>query len=498
MNKYFSILIAYLIPLFLSGQDLSEGLIVNDLSLRPMEEIDKPEYLNSIVDPSFGTTIRRISNASQGEVIVPMYSTIQAWNADETYMILYNQSTGNHELLDGMSYEPLRALTDIDPIDLEQIFWDFNDPDILYYPDRQSSNFVRYTVSVQSKQTIVNLAELSECASSVEMGNDIQMMSWDSDVFTFRCGNLKSYAYRISTGELTEFNMAAVDYASPAASPSGNRFYHLNEVYNSSGNSTVELNKNSVEHSCTGRLPNGTDAYYAIAFEEGPDGGCMGDIIAHDLTTGECFPVISQSQGYGYPQSGTHISALAHKNTQGGWIAASMIGYDRNGQELLDQELVMARAEAGNIQVCRIGHHRSDEEEFDYWGEPHAVISPSGTRVLFASDWSGEEDGQSIDSYVVELPVYLNTVSTTDFSFQSLAHKILPNPAAHSMKLSLKNIDNRDFKLCIYNCNGENIITDHFDTNEYILATTDLIPGIYFIQVTDDGSIVIASKFIKE
>jgi len=66
------------------------------------------------------------------------------------------------------------------------------------------------------------------------------------------------------------------------------------------------------------------------------------------------------------------------------------------------------------IEVCRIGHHRSDEDEAElgvaegnnYFGEPHAVISPTGTRVLFGSDWSGVEDGHSIDAYVVELPAY--------------------------------------------------------------------------------------------
>lgn len=84
-----------------------------------------------------------------------------------------------------------------------------------------------------------------------------------------------------------------------------------------------------------------------------------------------------------------------------------MIGYQEDGQELLDQELVLVHVkDRDNVDVYRIGHHRADENEFDYWGEPHAVISPSGTRVLFGSDWSGAEDGQSVDSYVVELPAY--------------------------------------------------------------------------------------------
>ncbi len=391
------------------AQDLSVGLsVINDTGNYPMQPKAKPAYLDTIIDPSFGTTIRRISNAPAGGIIVPMYSTVQAWNADESLMIVYEQGTG-HRLLDGMSYQFIRYLSDLQPDDLEQIFWDFNDPAILYYLESGSDDFIRYNVNTQNKQILVNLDDLvTNCTGSISMGNDVQMMSWDSDVISFRCNNDRAYYYRISTGVVREFNLSNVSYTAPMPGPSGNLFYHRTDVYNANGNLSAELNENSTEHSCLGKLANGDDAHFAIAFAQGPEGGCIGDIIAHNMVTGACFPVISQSQGYNYPQSGTHISALAHKNTQSGWMAASMMGYELDGSTLLDQELVIARAEEGNVKVCRIGHHRSDENEYNYWGEPHAVISPTGTRVLFGSDWSGAEDGQSVDCYVVELPSFTN------------------------------------------------------------------------------------------
>jgi len=36
-----------------------------------------------------------------------------------------------------------------------------------------------------------------------------------------------------------------------------------------------------------------------------------------------------------------------------------------------------------------------------YFGEPHVTISPTGTRLLFGSDWY---DSGAVDSYVIELP----------------------------------------------------------------------------------------------
>jgi len=402
------------------AQDLTQGLRVNDLEIYPMQDIEKPPYLGSYIDPSFGTTIRRISDAGVGGVIKPMYSTIQAWNADESLMILYDQRTGDHQLLDGMNYTFIRNLN-VAPDDIEQIFWDFNDPDVFYFP-QSNNDFIRYTVSTQTSEVIVNLDDIvTNCSGNISLGNDVQMMSWNSDIISFRCNNERAYYYRISTGEVTELNVADVSFVAPMPGPSGNLLFHDASVYGLDGNFLRDLNVASGEHASLGQLANGNDAYFAIAFAQGPDGGCIGDIIAHDLTTGECFPVISQSQGYEYPQSGTHMSALAHRNSDGGWIAASMMGYDLDGQSLLDQELVIARADQGNIQVARIGHHRSDENEFDYWGEPHATISPTGTRVLFGSDWSGAEDGQSVDAYVVELPAFsvVLPVELSDFRVET-------------------------------------------------------------------------------
>ena len=409
----------------LTAQDLRQGLILNDLDPHPMQPKAKPGYLDTIVDPSFGTTIRRISDAGPGGLIVPMYSTIQAWNADESLMIVY-QVGGFHRLLNGKTYEFIRLLDDVDPADLEQIFWDFADPDIFYYLERNSYKFNAYQVSTQTKTLLVDLTTLPLTCTSYAMGNDVQMMSWDSKVFGFRCDDASTFMFDLATRTIRGVSVASVGSTAAMPAPSGERSYHRTQVYGADGQLDFQLNESGIEHSCLGQLSDGTDAHFAISFAQGPEGGCLGDIIAHDLTTGECFPVIGTDIGYAYPQSGTHISALAHKNTEAGWLAASMIGYDEDGQDLLDQELVIARAVKGAPEVYRIAHHRSDEVEFDYWGEPHAVISPTGTRVLFGSDWSGSEDGQSVDCYVVELPAFSQVDTTTSSVSEVLPVQLSP------------------------------------------------------------------------
>ena len=492
---HFLLIFFFLFPFTTYCQDLSLNLpVVNSTANIPMQPKLKSAYLDTIHDTNFGTIIRRISDAGVNGVIVPMYSTVQAWNSDESFMILYNQSLSTHILLDGRSYEQIRLLSDINPTDLEDVFWDFNDPDILYYADNNTSDFYKYHVSTSYKEKVVKLDSLTNCSNGISFGNDVQMMSWDSKKISFRCGNSMAYEYDITTGQLSSFNIMNIDYTAPTSGPSGQYFYHIGQVYEST-NLTRSLNESNVEHSCIGKLTNGNDAHFAIAFAQGPLGGCIGTVVAHDLTNGDCFEVIpSQNQGYPYSQSGTHISALSHKNTEGGWLAASMMGYDQDGQSLLDQEIIIAKADQGQVKVCRIGHHRSDEDQFDYWGEPHAVISPTGTRVLFGSDWSGSEDGQSVDSYVIELPAYL--AYSAHINVEEDHIWVGPNPFVDRV---IVNGDFTNYQIQVLNNLGQIIQNYPNATGPISIDLSSFSAGIFFISIQNDiHSELTVKKIIKQ
>jgi len=469
------------------AQDLSVGYTANDLTARPMQDLNKPVYLGSVTDPSFSnTTIRRISNVGTSGQLVPMYSTIQAWNADESFLIVYEVGSG-HQLLNGTNYTFIRVLNDINPDDVEGIFWHFNEPSIFFYIDNVTNDLIRYNVTNQVKTILVNLTTASGCTEGITGGNDVQMMSWDSDVISFRCGNSSAYYYRISTSTTMQFNISTINFTAPMPFPSGNLFYHNKKVYNTSGNFVRDLNVDNVEHSCLGKLGNGDDAYFAIAFEEGPDGGCQGTLVAHNATNGTCVSVTPTSD-YGYPQSGTHISALAHKNTEDGWVAVSMMGYDRDGQVLLDQELLIAKVNTTSTDVYRVAHHRSDEDEFNYWGEPHVTISPTGTRLLFGSDWSGAQDGTSVEAYVAELGG--ETLSINNYN--ELAFNVYPNPVKNNLHI-ITNESNIAYN--IYTTSGRKVLSSMVGS-EKIIDVSSLSSGVYFLQLSTDTKVE-NLKFMK-
>lgn len=492
MQKYLPVLIVLIAQNILS-QDLSQGYIANDLTQHPMQVVAKPAYLSIVSDPSFpNTLIRRISEATPGNFIVPMYSTIQSWNADESLLIVYG--SGTHKLLNGTDYSFIRDLTDINPDDLEAVFWHFNDPNILFYMDNNTDDLISYNVNTQLKTTIANMRALSGCPMSCSLsgGNDVQMMSWDSDVFSFRCGNTNAYYYRISTGILTEFNLSDVNFTAPMPFPSGNLFYHNKSIYDVNGNLLRNLNINGTEHSCLGKLSNGDDAYFAISFEEGPTGGCQGTLVAHNATTGNCFSVTPVTD-YAYPKSGTHMSSLAHKNTEGGWVAVSSLGFQQDGVQILDQELFIAKVNEFDADVYRVAHHRSDEDDIDYWGEPHVTISPTGTRLLFGSDWSGVEDGISVDSYVAELNAFTLSSKDENSVFGQLNVNSYPNPVEEILNIST---ENESLYFRIYSISGKKIIQSKLN-EEKTINVNKLESGVYFISIFNNSS-QNTIKFIKK
>jgi hypothetical protein len=387
-----------------STVNLCAGL-VQDKAAHPMTALAKPALGAAVTDAEFQTTIRRITAVSGGSgdpAIVPMYSTISAWNADESWLILYSVAAGEHQLYDGKSYQFIRAL-DISPADVEQVYWHTSDPDLLYYVDGQK--LIRYHVSTGAKDTLHDFKSL--CGSnSVSNGDDPMFMSWDSRRIGLVCGT-QMFIYDISTD--TVFGPKAASGTPPAqVAPSGTLAFleaGSGQVLDQSLNLVRSLTlQDPGNHASLGQLANGHDTWNGTVYDDGNDDAKsnVGNLVTWDLTDGSGGAVIGPKTGYPYPPDG-HVSAMAYR--QPGWVFVSTYG-NTNGQGLLDLENLIGDTNTGT--VCRIGRHRSwgkDNTHLDasYWAEAHTVPSPSGTRAAFASDWG---NGTTVDTYVVELPSY--------------------------------------------------------------------------------------------
>ena len=371
-----------------------------------MTSLAKPAVGQTVTDPQFGTTIRRITavNPAEGDqaVIKPMYSVMPAWNADESKLILYHVGKGQ-ELYDGKTYAFIRDLN-ITPTDIEQILWDPVDPDVFYYPSNYNALPIlkMYRVSTDTSTDVADFRTApTNCpvdwGNLLSLGSDPQYMSWGSPskIIGLQCGN-KKIVYDITHHTVLGVKSFTSTNA-PIVAPSGTLVYIDGGVYDTGLNLLRSLNiANPDEHSSLGLNASG-DTHNAVSFDDAVNG----NLLTRSLSTGAVKVIIGPSAGYpGYPRTGTHISGNATKVS--GWVAESIVG-DTSGKGLLDQEILLANTNTG--AVCQVAHHRSfaGDGNWGYWAEPHANLSPSGTRIVFASDWG---NGTTVDTYVVELPSY--------------------------------------------------------------------------------------------
>jgi len=416
---------------------LCDGLISHKKELA-VPKVAKPPFRSYYREPAFGTKVMRITDSREHGVFKPVYSTVQAWNADESYLVLYKSVKGQqaHFLLDGKTYEILKPL-DIYPSDLEDVFWSHTDPRTLYFSSkaaRRQGRLYSYDVVTDKKTLIKDFKALCR-GTMASPGNDVQMQSFDDDLFGFRCLNNRSsekkytaFTYRISTGEVNSMKLGPGtdwdNWTAPVSAPSGKSVFF--QGYVMSPDLTQKIHKLDMkkysEHGNIGKSHNGQDALYQVTFNASPK-GCDGDsdkgighLTEYNMETGKCRTIISEDKGYPYTTSATHISAQAYKNP--GWIALSSVGYPKQFKYLDNNkratvffsEIYLASTDPDDPVVCRLAHHRSkgkhaDEGDYPaYFGEPHVTISPSGTRLLFGSDWY---DSGAVDTYVIELPDYV-------------------------------------------------------------------------------------------
>lgn len=429
--------------------DLCGGLL-SGKAMVSFSALPKPGKGQKVIDPDFHTKLLRVTDAKadwNAGVAIPVYPTIQAWNADESLMILYvtsplgGKSQGGHALFDGRSYA-FKKFLPINPADVEQFYWDTTNPDILYLVENYQSGgwhnvLTRFHVSTGVKDVIHDFSKdtggngpLAPCAgtTSVSGGEDPFSMSQDNDLIGLGCylghngpggsAAFQAFSYRISTNTIGKNFL--VEATPPQALPSGTGTYAYYdsekkvEIHDPVTNAVVRsFGYSGQEHSDMFRNAAGDDIVAGPQYD-GPAGS--GTLMWANLSKGGAVQtLIGLAKGDPYPAGGTLLSGRAYKRP--GWVAVAVIGEIKLTSTYLDQEIFLANVDTGAF--CRAVHHRStgnfsNAAMSNYWAQPNVTISPSGTRILFQSDWGAETPGGHVvanpnaivDTYVLELPAY--------------------------------------------------------------------------------------------
>ena len=350
----------------------------------------QPDYLQPGVDPVFQTPFTRITDPGRAKkagvycdkiYCTHRYSSAQAWNADQSLLIIANGCNGLC-FLDGQTYEPLfvRKM----PSACE---WHPRDAEIMICV--HENNIATWA----PKSNTVNLVWQSEDYRAFEFGPGKGNPSFDGNRLAVRARNKDgepvAFAYDIAEGsKFPDIKLAELsgENSLVAISPSGRYMMIMQKAVEGVEKTYVfAVDGTLVQHWTDHHRPghgdmtidaDGSDVYVGVSKSD-PD---KFHIIKRRLKDGKVTSLLP----YG---DGNHVST--RNIDRPGWAVVSYSGHyfetHRNPNWApFYREIVAVRID-GSGEIRRIAHTRNAEH--DYWSETHASISPDGTQVIWSSNW---------------------------------------------------------------------------------------------------------------
>ena len=462
-----NLIIALLFTTICLGQDYNLDTSLTDYGTPPA--LNKPNYLQSVTDPLFGTKITRITGDvgttiqnTGGEVWRNVarhgYNTRQPWNADESIIYLNVNKTLNGNwssslFLDGETYEVISTSNNIPSANEQR--WHSLDPDIMLL--LRDDGIYAWSYSNNTTTQLYNLTGYSNTSLGYTgnwniLGNILAMSAT-------RNSDGKQVAFAINTDTQTksvdvDLSGVSVDYVT--TSPRGD-YIVVNAVFNGNNDTTkiFDWNGNQVGPYWSSY---GRPSHYDVAIYQGlqyavgvskstPDDG---RIIARRLDNGD-VTVLTQG-GYGSHSSSRQIDRK-------GWVFSYNSSWTPYNDEIVASKIDGTRVE-------RLVSVRSSYNVYDNEAQP--VVSPKGTRVMYASDWNS--GSTPIQGYVVDFRDNTFPLSNGESNINEI--RLYPNPTTGELNINLQ----EDYKVRVFDISGKLLGNQ---LNLYNFA-----PGMYFVEIS--------------
>ena len=371
-----------------------------DTNTVAIPNVSRPHYLESYTDPVFKTTITRITgepetdipnvNGKWDMVARHHYSKNSAWNCDQSILLL-GRHHGNPRMLflDGTTYKPLFGRHSSPGTDTR---WHPKEPWIMVYVKDNRIGY--WDVREDKQRTAAVFPGYSEFRIGPWEGN----LSRDGRRIVIdgkRGEDRIAFAYDLEAEQKhpdVVLNDVTLDWVSVSAS---GKYIVLNgrisgqkgdqtQVYDLVGNKVGSL---WAEY--------GRPSHYDLTIDENGDDVAVGV----SKTQPDAGRVIKRRLSDGKVTILTVGGYASHTSTRNvyrpGW---AYVTYQHRGPKYPPywDEVVAVKLD-GSLTVERIAHLHTAKT--DYLTEAHAVPSPDGNRVLWASDWESAS-GRPIGTYV--------------------------------------------------------------------------------------------------
>lgn len=480
--------------------------------------MEKPPAGQSVRDPHFGTVLRRLTYArAEGRAgIVPQYAKRQAWNANDSLLLLFS-GDGRTLLYDGRTYDFLREVPEIGG---EDVFWHPSSPNLIL--GAEGPDVYSFDVATSTKTVLRRFAEYSWINTRGE-GNLSQDGRWyafagqvyDStvhfrDLVVYDMQNDRVEAIMTLPQQLADFDWVSI-------SPSGNYVVVDYATTDTGRYAGIEI----------------YDRAFNILWQR-PLGSGHSDLTVdalgeEALVMGYYDPEANVSSVRKYRlRDGTETVLIEHdwslyshiscRNTgRAGWCFVSLydgearLEDDSVGWLPFEDEIFAVNLD-GSGAVQRIAHHRSrrfsprtpDSDNSVYWAEPHATVNAAGTRVLFGSNWrEGIEIDSSVDAYIADFRDLLPT-STGPVPLATPGARLIlsPNPVRLGERVTITGGPEShalsDFSM--FDALGRRIpfegIGSESGSTPFSFIPRAESSGVYFLRVGDENRAIVEAFVI--
>lgn len=397
-----------------------------------MPALAKPAKGAVLKEPNFNTCLTRAtSHATEPPSTFARndYSRRQAFNADNTYFIVYSNDGWWH-LYNANTLQHLRQLSpkvsnpaapyhmagDAEPQ------WHPTDPNSLYYlPTNGGTKLLKLDVRTNTATVAADFAgKLPAWGSSAahiwtksEGSPSADGRYWGFQVENTNFGLLGYMVWDLQNNRLvgSRQDSSRPDHSSMSAA---GRWYITSSDSTGTWAWSPDFTKkkklhNKSEHSDLALGPNGQDYYVSVDYQS-----AAGDVFYTNI---DSCPAVAASATTApicprtvlFPSYANGAATAMHFSGKGfgkpGWMVWSTYGTSasRDGTWPWFTNKIYVVELAANPRVYPLAYTRRAESAGGYWSEPHASVSRNFTRIAFNSNW-GVANAEDIDTYIVHIP----------------------------------------------------------------------------------------------
>jgi hypothetical protein len=372
------------------------------LTVVTMPSIPRPGYLASVKDPTFGTTITRVSDQVAFGSTLPelrhIYAKNQPWNADGSYLLLNYKFPA--ALLDGRTYRFIRWVRQP-----SQSVWSNVNPSYMYGSYANTNQFVRLDIANGDAYKVLHTFNEYDKIFFGQGEGNLSINDRYAALFGLKDGRVDVLVYdllndkivsrktqpkgtTLGAGKTAIGDMVmsqSGDYVIGTYSEEGGGDYQGIKLFDKSLNLVRQLALRGGSHTDNCFDSNGSEVILRLDDNSSA-------IVSVQFSNGKETTILPASQ----LNYNIHISCQNIRRPGWGYIsefAANPVIKKANYNEVFAVKL----DGSGTVQRFAHEHHSLNEA---YERQPMGVPDRDGRKVLFASDWDNESD--PVYAYIAE------------------------------------------------------------------------------------------------